>query len=279
MALPQSFEVFDCHQHVGRSNLDATVGGVAGGDLESERERRLALMDRDGIAQAAVLPFHAYERPRGLADTRAVNDAIAAYRDACPGRFPVAIGVVEPLHGAASLEELDRCRDELGLAGISFHARFQGVDSDHPWIIRYVERMLELDLLPILHAVPESEAEALWQIMSVARSFPDSEMLVLDAFAGFSSSRQALVVADICPMLRFDTSLARGAGYVAEFVRRHGADRVLFGTDLYSTGENRHLLAEMREFDLPEHEHRLILGGNARRLYARSRDTAAVTAR
>jgi uncharacterized protein len=129
MEVSGAFDVFDCHHHVG--DVKAIVAGAFPHDELStadarglEMSQRVAIMDRDGCRQAAVIPSHAYERPNGQADTRAVNDAIAAYRDALRERFPVAIGVVEPLHGAVSLTELDRCRNELGLAGISFHTRF-----------------------------------------------------------------------------------------------------------------------------------------------------------
>src|SRR5579871_525165 len=124
------FDIFDCHHHVGDVaefmgvNFEgaATVAGAAPEDVE--RSRRLAIMDEGGVAQAAVIPGHGYDRPDGIADNRRVNDRIAAYRDARPDRFPVAIGIVEPQYGKLGLEELDRCSKELGLAGISFHARF-----------------------------------------------------------------------------------------------------------------------------------------------------------
>jgi hypothetical protein len=37
------------------------------------------------------------------------------------------------------LDEIERCRDELGLAGISFHTRFEGVSFDSRWITAAVE--------------------------------------------------------------------------------------------------------------------------------------------
>src|SRR5271167_3663733 len=97
-----AFRIFDNHQHVGG------VAGVAGhhaGNVVSEDEIaadhrvRSAVMDRLGIAQAALMPGHMYIRPRGLADTRAVNDALAAFRRLDPERFPAVIGTVEPRYG------------------------------------------------------------------------------------------------------------------------------------------------------------------------------------
>ncbi|TFG93330.1 MAG: hypothetical protein E4H11_08380 [Myxococcales bacterium] len=143
-AVSQGFDVFDCHHHVGEAS--GFMGGLAGRApeaAETELEARLAIMDRGGVRQAAVLPGHGYERPQGVADTQRANDRIAEYRDRRPDRFPVAIGIVEPLHSSHSLAEIERCARELSLVGLSFHARFQGVSMDDARIRHYVERMGE----------------------------------------------------------------------------------------------------------------------------------------
>ncbi len=267
--------IFDCHHHVGdvRSFMPLTGDEDAptdGDALAAERDARVAIMDAGGVAQAAVIPGHAYPRARGLADTREVNDRIAAYRDARPDRFPVAVGVVEPTFEEHGLAELERCRTELGLVGISFHARFQGVSMDSPWVLRYVGRMGELGLVPVLHALTESSDEALWKTAAVARAFPDLRMLVLDAFAAFEGTREAFTVAERCPNLIFDTSLAYNFDGLETFARTFGADRVAFGTDLYSPPLGRrisHLIPQIRESSLTAEEQAQVLGGTGRSLF------------
>jgi predicted TIM-barrel fold metal-dependent hydrolase len=268
----EPFDIFDCHHHVG--DVSAFLGiDASSPDAGSEIAARLAIMDTAGVAQAAVIPSHAYERTDGIADTRRANDGIAAYRRANPDRFPVAIGIVEPQHGTASLAELDRVKHELDLDGVSFHARFQGVSMDDPWIIRYVERMADLGLVPVLHAMTESADEALWKIGGIAAAFPDVAMLVLDAFSTFEGTKEATVVADRFPNLLFDTSLSYNFDFIELFAGRFGAERVLFGTDLYSPPIGRrisHLLPQIIESGLNEHQKSAILGGNARRVFKRS---------
>src|SRR5688500_16631133 len=131
------FDLFDCHHHVG--DVKAFMGdampheGPTSSDaLAKEMTERIRIMDEGGVRQAVVIPGHGYPRTNGLADTRAINDRIAAYRDMRIDRFPVAVGVAEPLYEADSLPELDRCKNELGIAGISFHTRFQGASMDNP---------------------------------------------------------------------------------------------------------------------------------------------------
>ncbi len=274
--MPRPFEVLDVHHHVGNAfralggALSNDDGGDPNGYAEREISTRLAIMDAAGVRQAIVIPGHGYERRNGLADTRAENDAIAAYRDARPDRFPAAIGIVEPRDGEASLAELDRCRNELGLAGISFHTRFQGVSLDSQWIMKYVARMAELGLVPVIHAMNETPEEALWKLAVVARSIPETPVLALDAFCSYEGTRECSFIAEVAPNILFDTSLSYNFDFIEDFARRFGAERVVFGTDLYSTPVGRrisHLLPQIEACDLTNDEKAAILAGNARRLF------------
>jgi hypothetical protein len=93
------FNVIDCHHHVG--SLEAQgfkfADGAPGADPATvELERRLDSMARYGVDQAVLIPGHGYLRPDGVADSRRINDNIAAYRDQLPDRFPAALGIAEP---------------------------------------------------------------------------------------------------------------------------------------------------------------------------------------
>ncbi|MBV8951778.1 MAG: amidohydrolase family protein, partial [Actinobacteria bacterium] len=260
------FDVFDVHHHVGRA-FDALGGELDDGSEESEEfarvelASRLGIMDRGGVRQALVIPGHGYLRPNGLADTRRVNDAIAAYRDRTPERFPVACGIVEPRDGVAAFAEIDRVHDELGIVAISFHTRFQGVSMDSAWILRYLERMGELALVPVIHAMDDTPEESLWKLASIARRVPDLTILALDAFSGFEASRQCFHVVDVAPNVVFDTSLSYNFDVIEDFARRFGAARIVFGTDLYSYPVGRrisHLLPQIVESSLSEDDKRAI---------------------
>jgi predicted TIM-barrel fold metal-dependent hydrolase len=267
-------DVFDVHHHVGRA-FDALGGELdpaADGREEFaaiELADRLRIMDEGGVRQAIVNPGHGYLRPRGQADTSVVNDEIAAYRDRTPDRFPVACGIVEPRDGAAAFAEIDRTAEELGLVALSFHTRFQGVSLDSRWIVRYLERMGERGMVPVIHAMDDTPEEALWKLASVARELPDLTLLALDAFGGFEATRQCFFVADVAPNVVFDTSLSYNFDFIEDFVVRFGADRVVFGTDLYSFPVGRrisHLLPQIEASALDDADKAAVLGGTARRL-------------
>ena len=130
------FRILDVHHHVGDPVQALAMPGAEGAappiGLDHELSVRLETMDRDGVDCALLIPGHSYLRPNGLADTRRINDGIAAYRDKTPDRFPAALGIVEPLYGRAGDEELRRIKGELGIVGVSFHTRVSGGDDRQP---------------------------------------------------------------------------------------------------------------------------------------------------
>ena len=93
---------------------------------------------------------------------------------------------------------------------------------------------------------------------------PDLTILALDAFGGFEATRQCFFVADVAPNIVFDTSLSYNFDFIEDFARRFGAERVVFGTDLYShpVGQRiSHLLPQIEACSLDDAEKAAILGG------------------
>jgi predicted TIM-barrel fold metal-dependent hydrolase len=270
--LDHDFDVLDGHHHYG--NLFDAMAGFSGDEAgapedfdDIELATRLAILDEQNVRQAVIIAGHSYLRPEGVADTRRVNDGVAAYQAALPDRFPAAVGIAEPLYGHAGLPEIARCKDELGLVGISFHVRFQGVSMDSPWVRRYVERMGEVGLIPYLHAIGDSPEEALWKIDALAGAFPDLTMFVLDAFSSFEQAREVVHIADRRANLIFDTALAYNFGLITPAVARFGSHRFFYGSDIYSwpaVTKPGHLLGQILDSDLSHADKTALLGGTLR---------------
>jgi predicted TIM-barrel fold metal-dependent hydrolase len=273
------FRVLDVHHHVGDATVALAMPGMGGAAAASdEMQIRLDTMDRNGVDAAVVTPGHSYLRPEGLADTRRVNDAIAAYRDARPHRFVAALGIVEPLYGQAGDAELRRIKTELGLVGVSIHTRFQGVSTDSPLVLAHIEVMAEVGLVPFVHSVAEASEEALWRVQVLAKAFPDLPIVVLDCFSSHEQATHALHAAESTPNLIFDTSLAYTIEPILRFLDRYGSDRVIFGTDLYSQPlgyQRSHVLAQFLEAELPPEILQHVLAGNAERLLGLTRPQSA----
>jgi predicted TIM-barrel fold metal-dependent hydrolase len=268
-------DVFDAHQHHGHLDVvragpgegldvDGADAGAHAAWLDVERAARLAQMDRLGIGRALLMPANSYLCAEGVADTRRVNDGIRAYLDAAPDRFPAGLGVAEPLHGRAALDEIRRCHDELGLAGIQYHSRFQQVATDSPFIHRHLELLGELGMLAYVHSHADSALEAPHLVGALATAFPDLPIVVLDACSGYRHSLECLELAERHPNLRFEISLAFNLAPVAQLVERFGAERVLYGTDIYShpnTFETAHTPVAVLDRLGPEAAAK-VLGGN-----------------
>ena len=279
---PPTFDIFDCHQHMGSTGdahgivVPASVRGAT--IVEDEIATRLRFMDQGGIDQAIAIPGHNYNRADGIAATRRENDAIAAYRDHLPERFPIAAGVVEPLDEAAGLAEIDRMSTELGLKAISFHTEFQGVTIDSPWMMRYLERMAELGMVPLIHASNVVLHEAIWRLGKVARSLPDLTIIAIEPFFTYDGMQECFFIADVAPNVVFETASCFDTDLMLELARQFGAERLVYGSQYYSqihrAGEERahdRRCAAIRDDimtsrTLSDDEKALVLGGNARRI-------------
>lgn len=280
------FDIFDIHQHVGDTGLSHGIeyaGALAGVPTEAsaeavkERSLRLKMMDEGGIGQSLVMPGFGYDRSDGAAATRAQNDGIAAYRDSLSGRFPVAAGVIEPLDLREALNEVRRAQD-LGLVGITLHTEYQGVTLESSSVLRVLEAMQERGLIPLLHAPDDSLSEKAWRLAKVARMFPDMTFLALEPFFTMEGMQAHDLVADVAPNVLFDTASCYDVDWVVEFARKWGAERVLYGSHMYSVAHEsginrainrRNIFARqcLLESDLSQEQKALIFGGNARKLF------------
>jgi predicted TIM-barrel fold metal-dependent hydrolase len=263
--------VFDLHQHVGELKWGTSSETVW--TPQADRDARLRVMDPAGISSAAVLPSLQYERPSGQDDTKRVNDMMADYRDRFRDRFPVAIGTVEPLHGIElGINEIGRIADELHLDGVVWYHRFQGSMIADPRMFPFLEEVQKYKLVAMIHIMAESTLESPWGLELLATKFPELTFVALDAFSGYTQLFYVQSIAERCPNVIFDTAMAVPLGRLVEqFAHRFGAERVTFGTDLYSFADPYQRPAVLEELlestMLNEEQQRKILWGNAARLF------------
>jgi predicted TIM-barrel fold metal-dependent hydrolase len=265
------FDIIDVHHHyetgygVGDALALARAEGKPGG-ADLELETRLTGMNAEHVRGAIIIAGSTYLRPNGIADTAAVNDAVAAYRNREPSRFVAAVGVMEPLYGEAGFGEAKRCKEQLGLVGISFHNQFQGTPINSPLMLSLIEKIAEADLIPFIHAYG-SMMETLYQVDLLAKHFPDLKMAVLDVFHDINQLKSLPDIAERRPNLYFDLCLLVSFETLAlPLVRAVGADRFLYGTNQYSWPLARKpqgtLLPAILGSDLSEEDKTKILSGN-----------------
>ena len=262
-------QIIDIHHHLG----SLTGGSLQEGDGWQDRDyqNRIRIMEANGIARSAILAATGYIQADGIKDTMRCNDVVAAYRRRDPERFPVACGIVEPLHGIRSLGELERIKHELKLDGVVWHSRFQGVPVDHPLMRPLLKKVSELKLVPMIHTNAESNLEAVWRLERLALEFPELTFVSLDALTTNTNSQLALDIAKRTPNILFDTAHIRGAAFVRQFVEAVGSQRLVFGSLFYShpaSYEHCHTISEIQAARISDEDKSNILSGNARRLFA-----------
>jgi len=261
-------EIFDIHHHLG----SLTGGSLQEGDGWQERDytNRVRIMDANGVTSSAILAATGYIQADGIKDTMRCNDVVAAYRKRDPKRFPVACGIVEPLHGARSLSELERMKHDLQLDGVVWHSRFQGVAVDHQLMRPLLKKVSELGLVPLIHTNAESNLEAVWRLERLALEFPELTFVSMDALTTNTNSQLALDIAKRTKNILFDTAHVRGPAYVKNFVEAVGSERLIFGSLFYSTPpsyEHCATLVEIKEAKIGDQDMANILALNAKQLF------------
>jgi uncharacterized protein len=222
--------IFDVHFHFGRHYSEGLRGDPLPDDEWAEQTYRARVeeMARVGCDRSVVLPGDFYPRVEGLKDTQRANDLVFDLVKRDRTRFPVGLATVDPQYGRAGLGEIERVH-ELGLIGVTYHPRWQGLWADDPWILRHMDLIAEFKMLPMMHCVAESTLEAPLLIERVAQAHPDVSLVVLDAMSGPTSAKECRAIAQRNPNMWFDISIAWHPLEVHQFVAEVGHERLLFG--------------------------------------------------
>ncbi len=261
-------EVCDIHHH---------LGSLTGGSLQDDEgwtdrdyQTRLAVMAENEVDFVAILASTGYIQADGIKATMRVNDTVAAYRARDPRRFPIAAGIVEPLHGSASLGELERMKHQLGLEGVVWHHRFQGLAVDHPLMRPILKKVSELGLVPFVHTNAESNLEAAWRLERLANEFPELTFVAMDALWGNANSQMVLEIAKRTPNILWDNSGGHRASFLKRFVEEAGSEKLVLGSTYYSSPPSYRKNGELetiRESGLSDTDMANVLALNVKRLF------------
>lgn len=270
-------EVVDAHQHFG--HLADMLGDYENHEPMPDRARweelefkaRVESMEAIGIDWAVLQPSQSYLNPDGIKDTMRVNDGMATYRKRDPKHFPVVLGTVEPRHGERTMDEIGRCRHELGLNGLSWHPRFSGVFLDNKWMRPILRLMGDLGMVPFIHTNSDSKLEAAWRMQKLASEFPEITLVALDAFMSYEGTLESLHLAENTPNALWIVGPVFSWPMIESWVQRHGSERIAYGGGVgYSTTSpvRQHgLLDQIKRSSLNEQDKVNILGANLRRIF------------
>lgn len=118
-------------------------------------ERRVEECDRAGVdvqvLSTVPIMFSYWAKPEDTADlSRFLNDHIAGMARDRPDRF-VGLGTLPMQDTDLAVRELERCAEELGLAGIEVGSHVNGWNLDRPELFPIFERAAELGMGVFVH--------------------------------------------------------------------------------------------------------------------------------
>lgn len=220
-------------------------------------------MEEAGVDLSVILPV--VTRP---AQFETINTVAAKICEAGSGLL--SFGGIHP--DCSDIRQKIREIKNVGLKGIKIHPAYQEVYMDDIRYLRILDAATEQGLIISVHAgvdigLPEPVYAAVEKILHAVRE-TKPEKLVLAHLGGWKEwdAVEELIAGE---NVYLDTAFLED--YISDeqlmrIIRRHGAERILFGTDCPWSGQ-RESIERFRKLPLSAEEQRLIFSGNAERLF------------
>lgn len=232
------------------SHTDGTVSGL----------RRS--MEENGVDLSVILPV--VTKP---AQFETVNKVAAKVCEADDGLL--SFGGIHP--DCSDIRQKIREIKELGLKGIKIHPAYQEVYMDDIRYLRILEAATEQGLIVSVHAgvdigLPEPVYAAVEKILHAIRE-TKPEKLVLAHLGGWKEwdAVEEMIAGE---NVYLDTAFLEdyiSDGQLLRIIKKHGADKILFGTDCPWSGQ-RESIERLQRLPLSEEERKLIFSQNAEKL-------------
>jgi uncharacterized protein len=237
-------------------------------------------------------------RPSGLnpvydgtmAGLRATMDQAGVDRGMCLGVATVAknvhrtnefIGTVDrtsfvpfgTIHPELSVKDNLASLLDNGIVGVKFHPLFQELSLADPRVIEISHALAEAGLVVITHAGAGGDPAAAERghprhLRALAEAVPELTLIACH-FGGYhvlDEAEELIVGSSIVLETSWPPTMAAlDAGRVRDLIRRHGADKIVFGSD-WPMADPGAEIAAIRRLGLNPDEENAILGGNLARI-------------
>ena len=255
--------IIDAHAHVYPEKIAAKAAASIGEFYRIKPQGKGTVLDLlDAGNKAGIHRFLVSSAALTPNQVKPINNFIASVCSDHPEL--IGFGTIHPDLADAN-EEIDRMI-ERGLRGVKIHPDCQKVYIDAPSFLP-IYKKLE-GRLPVLFHVGDQRVDFSdpMRLVRILQSFPQLTVIAahLGAYSIWKEQGDILLGRN----LYLDTSstlMHLEKEEAVEVIRRHGADKVLFGTDypMWSHGEE---LQRFLELGLTAEENRQILWGNLERL-------------
>jgi len=151
------------------------------GDVDPQAvEIVLNVIDRNGVDRIVVMPYRGISS--NCVDQKADNDYIYAFCQEAPDRLLPSF-VVNPLFGQKAIDEIKRCRNELGINLLKLHPWLHGFSVTSEPMDAVAKVCQEMDLPIVLHDGTPPYGTPL-QLARLCRDFP--RLKVISGHAGLN---------------------------------------------------------------------------------------------
>jgi predicted TIM-barrel fold metal-dependent hydrolase len=226
----------------------------------------IAMMDRGGIDKMLISAWYA---PRNVMIS---NDEVAEFVAEAPDRL-VGVGSVDISKPMDAVREIRRCIRDLRFKAIRVLPWLWEVPPTdrrfYPVYTACAEEGVPF-CTQIGHTGPlmPSEVGRPVYLDQVALDFP--ELTIVAGHIGYPWTDEAIAVATKHPNVFIDTSaytVKRYPPQIVEFLKQHGATKVLFGTN-YPMITGKKALEGLNELNIPDNAKASFLGQNAARIFS-----------
>jgi predicted TIM-barrel fold metal-dependent hydrolase len=258
--------IIDAHAHI-NLELYPRSAGEASSQQKTNAAPLIAEMDRWGIDIVGLMggaPFRWWswdQQPHG--GNEEVVDAMRRYPDRIVGYYiPNSYG--EPATVRAQMTE---AIDVLGFRALKIHSWLSAHPADAD-VLRAVFEFAHERALPLLYHAGTIPYSTPAQIFHVAKQYPRIQVIM--GHGGKTDlNADCLALAHYADNVFIETSGQPNKVFLERFIRDHGSERVLFGTDWLAPMGSKlpARLIEIEELDISEEDRANVLGRNAARLF------------
>ncbi len=233
-----------------RPHTDGTVAGL-------ERS-----MEEDGVDISVILPV--VTKPSQFDTVNRVAAKLCEEK-----KDLISFGGVHP--DCPDVKRKMREIKSLGLRGVKIHPAYQEVYMDDIRYLRILEAAAEQDLVVVVHAgvdigLPDPVYASVSRIAAAIRATAPEKLVLahLGGWKEWDAAEELLMGENVYLNTAFledyidDEQLLR-------IIRKHGAEKILFGTDCPWSGQ-RESVERLERLPLSETEKNLIFAGNAKKL-------------
>jgi len=226
----------------------------------------IAAMDAGGVDKSLICAWCA---PDGWMIS---NDEVAAFVQEAPDRL-VGVASADLRDPVGAVRELRRCVEVLGFRALRIVPWLWELPPDHRWYYPLYVACVELGIpfcTQVGHTGPLRTSETgrpIPYLDRVALDFPD--LVIVAGHIGYPWTTEMIAMATKYPNVYIDTSAYTVRRYPPELVaymRRHGRNNVLFGTN-WPMIAPAHALEGLDELGLDPDVRAAFLGGNAARVF------------